>query len=25
VIAAVRAISTRPGLTVGIEPILGIG
>jgi 4-hydroxy-tetrahydrodipicolinate reductase len=25
VIAAVRAISSRPGLTVGIEPILGIG
>jgi 4-hydroxy-tetrahydrodipicolinate reductase len=25
VLAAVRAISTRPGLTVGIEPILGIG
>jgi 4-hydroxy-tetrahydrodipicolinate reductase len=25
VIAAVRAISTRPGLTVGIESILGIG
>ena len=25
VIAAVRAISTRPGLTVGIEPILGLG
>jgi 4-hydroxy-tetrahydrodipicolinate reductase len=25
VIAAVRAISNRPGLTVGIEPILGIG
>jgi 4-hydroxy-tetrahydrodipicolinate reductase len=24
VLAAVRAISTRPGLTVGIEPILGI-
>ena len=23
VLAAVRAISTRPGLTVGIEPILG--
>jgi 4-hydroxy-tetrahydrodipicolinate reductase len=25
VIAAVRAIGSRPGLTVGIEPILGIG
>jgi 4-hydroxy-tetrahydrodipicolinate reductase len=25
VLAAVRTISTRPGLTVGIEPILGIG
>ena len=25
VLAAIRAISTRPGLTVGIEPILGIG
>jgi 4-hydroxy-tetrahydrodipicolinate reductase len=25
VIAAVRAISSRPGLTVGIEPVLGIG
>ena len=25
VLAAVRAISTRPGLTVGIEPVLGIG
>jgi len=25
VLAAVRAISIRPGLTVGIEPILGIG
>ena len=25
VLAAVQAISTRPGLTVGIEPILGIG
>jgi 4-hydroxy-tetrahydrodipicolinate reductase len=25
VIAAVRAISGRPGLTVGIEPVLGIG
>jgi 4-hydroxy-tetrahydrodipicolinate reductase len=25
VLAAVRAISSRPGLTVGIEPILGIG
>jgi 4-hydroxy-tetrahydrodipicolinate reductase len=25
VIAAVRAISTRPGLTIGIESILGIG
>ena len=25
VLAAVRAIGTRPGLTVGIEPILGIG
>jgi 4-hydroxy-tetrahydrodipicolinate reductase len=24
VLAAVRAVSTRPGLTVGIEPILGI-
>ena len=24
VLAAVRAISARPGLTVGIEPILGI-
>lgn len=25
VLAAIRAIGTRPGLTVGIEPILGIG
>jgi 4-hydroxy-tetrahydrodipicolinate reductase len=25
VMAAVRAIGTRPGLTVGIEPLLGIG
>lgn len=25
VIAAIRAIGSRPGLTVGIEPILGIG
>jgi 4-hydroxy-tetrahydrodipicolinate reductase len=25
VLAAIRAISSRPGLTVGIEPILGIG
>jgi 4-hydroxy-tetrahydrodipicolinate reductase len=25
VIAAIQAISSRPGLTVGIEPILGIG
>jgi 4-hydroxy-tetrahydrodipicolinate reductase len=25
VLAAVRAIGTRPGLTVGIEPLLGIG
>jgi 4-hydroxy-tetrahydrodipicolinate reductase len=25
VVAAVRAISSRPGLTVGIEPVLGIG
>jgi 4-hydroxy-tetrahydrodipicolinate reductase len=25
VLAAVRTISTRPGLTVGIEPIIGIG
>jgi 4-hydroxy-tetrahydrodipicolinate reductase len=25
VIAAIRAITSRPGLTVGIEPILGIG
>ena len=25
VMAAVRAIATRPGLTVGIEPLLGIG
>jgi len=25
VLAAVRAIGTRPGLTVGIEPVLGIG
>jgi 4-hydroxy-tetrahydrodipicolinate reductase len=24
VLAAVRAITNRPGLTVGIEPILGI-
>jgi 4-hydroxy-tetrahydrodipicolinate reductase len=25
VLAAIRAIGTRPGLTVGIEPVLGIG
>jgi 4-hydroxy-tetrahydrodipicolinate reductase len=24
VLAAVRGINTRPGLTVGIEPVLGI-
>ena len=25
VIAAVRAVGSRPGLTVGIEPVLGLG